>query len=189
MFHAWIDTLRKFSNYSDFIHAVILILSFFLSLRLFFSPRFSRPHGNGKEFHISRSFKVHSRRIISAWSPLATGIMSELWRHPARCEGLHPLSSFTGINQCVSRYLHRKFDICTENARAGQGSSIVRTRTEKRVESFPRSLRERGEGIGHNDNTGFHFNGRNCRVTDVHAKATAVGYLPVFLLAEKSKQV
>lgn len=64
----------------------------------------------------------------------------------------------------------------------------MRSRAEKRVESFP-TARERGEGIGHNDNTGFHFNGRNRWDTDVHAKATAVGYLPVFPLAEKSKQV
>lgn len=101
-----------------------------------------RPHGNGKEFHISRSFKVHSRRIISAWSPLATGIMSELWRHLARRERLrsrNPLPSFSRINQYVSRYLCRKLDT---PRRVGQRSSIVRFRAEKRVESFPSAGKE-----------------------------------------------
>lgn len=120
-----------------------------------------------KEFYISRPFKVPSRRIISAWSPLATGIMSELWCHPACCEGfrfeksslsLLVLQNLTRINQRVGRCLGRKLDT---PRRAGQGSSIARFRAEKRVESFPAFRREHGKGIGHNDNTGFHFNGRN----------------------------
>lgn len=166
------------------IHAIIPILYIFPSSS--FSPLECIPHRNGKEFHISRSFKVHNRRIISAWSPLATGIMSELWRHLAcreRLRSRNPSSSFTRINQYVNRYLRQKIGYATKSW-PEVDCEIPRGKARRKFFLW----RECGKGIGHNDNTGFRFNGRNRRNTDVHAKATAVGYLPVFPLT-KLKQV
>lgn len=98
----------------------------------------NRPYWNEKEFHLSRSFKVSSRQIISAWSPLATGIMSKLWRHPVHAERVY-------VREILSRVLlesiNPSVDICTENwIRYGESwpeiSSIERLRAEKHVESF-----------------------------------------------------
>lgn len=185
MLRAWIDTFRKFSNYSDaFDSSYDDFISLFSWMCLIDLTETKR------NFTFHRSFKVSSRQIISAWSPLATGIMSKLWCHPVHAERVY-------VREILSRVslesINPSVDICTENwIRYGESwpeISSIEIPSGKARQKFSRYGASTREGSDIMITWVFTLTDGNRAGTDVYARVTAVGYPFVFPLAERSKQV